>query len=83
MKQSEYSAGTILVSKRGNVFITDGTVNGDGYGVLIGEEGHTGNILSSTGFGNWCKWPIQGPASEEQIQQFIAKIHNTETIKKY
>ena len=38
MRLSEYKAGTILVDSRGKVFIHDGFVNVDGYGVIIGED---------------------------------------------
>ena len=38
MRLSEYKAGTILVDDDGKVFIHDGFVNADGYGVIIGED---------------------------------------------
>ena len=38
MRLSEYKAGTILVDGDGKVFIHDGFVNADGYGVIIGED---------------------------------------------
>ena len=38
MRLSEYKAGTILVDGYGKVFIHDGFINADGYGVIIGED---------------------------------------------
>ena len=38
MRLSEYKAGTILVDGDGKVFINDGFINADGYGVIIGED---------------------------------------------
>ena len=35
MRLSEFKAGTILVDGEGKVFIHDGFVNADGYGVII------------------------------------------------
>lgn len=38
MRLSEFRAGTILVDGYGKVFIHDGFINADGYGVIIGED---------------------------------------------
>ena len=38
MRLSEFKAGAILVDDDGKVFIHDGFVNADGYGVIIGED---------------------------------------------
>lgn len=54
MRLSEYKAGTILVDGDGKVFIHDGFVNADGYGVIIGEDSD-GMIQKSNGIGNWMK----------------------------
>lgn len=54
MRLSEYKAGTILVDGDGKVFIHDGFVNADGYGVLIGENSD-GIIQKSNHIGNWMK----------------------------
>ena len=52
MRLSEYEAGTILVSGGGKVFIHDGYINADGYGVIIGEVSD-GIIQKSNGIGNF------------------------------
>ena len=54
MRLSEYKAGTILVDGDGKVFIHDGFVNADGYGVVIGENSD-GIIHKSNRIGNWMK----------------------------
>ena len=54
MRLSEFRAGTILVDGDGKVFIHDGFVNADGYGVIIGEDSD-GIIQKSNGIGNWMK----------------------------
>lgn len=51
MRLSEYKAGTILVDICGKVFIHDGFINADGYGVIIGEDSD-GMIQKSNGIGN-------------------------------
>ena len=38
MRLSDFKAGTILVDICGKVFIHDGYINADGYGVIIGED---------------------------------------------
>lgn len=50
MRLSEYEAGTILVDGEGKVFIHDGFINADGYGVIIGEDSD-GMIQKSNGIG--------------------------------
>ena len=44
MRLSEFKAGSILVDCDGKVFIHDGFVNADGYGVIIGEDQTHGMI---------------------------------------
>ena len=82
MRLSEYKAGTILVDGDGKVFIHDGFVNADGYGVIIGESSY-GMIMKSNGIGNWMKWHIKGVATKEQISEFIAKVRKTQEIINY
>lgn len=54
MRLSEFKAGTILVDGDDKVFIHDGFINADGYGVIIGEDSD-GMIQKSNGIGNWMK----------------------------
>ena len=73
MRLSEFKAGTILVDGDGKVFIHDGFVNADGYGVIIGEDSD-GVIQKSNSIGNWMKCHIKGVATKEQISEFFAKV---------
>ena len=82
MRLSEYKAGTILVDGDGKVFIHDGFVNADGYGVIIGEDSD-GVIQKSNGIGNFMKLPIKGVATKEQISEFFDKIRKTQKIINY
>lgn len=82
MKKSEYKAGTFLVDNTGCVFIHNGYVNGDGYGVLIGET-CSGFVVRSNDFGNFCKYPIRGEATAQEINDFMYKIMNAYTIDIY
>ena len=82
MRLSEYKAGTILVDICGKVFIHDGFVNADGYGVIIGEDSD-GVIQKSNGIGCWMKWHIKGVATKEQIREFFAKVRKTQNIINY
>ena len=82
MRLSEFKAGTILVDSRGKVFIHDGFVNADGYGVIIGEDSD-GMIQKSNGIGNLMKWHIKGIATKEQISEFFAKVRKTQKIINY
>jgi hypothetical protein len=82
MKKSEYKAGTFLADRRGKVFIHDGYVGGDGYGVLIGETSG-GEIQRASDFGNFCKYPIRGEATEDEIKAFMHKVMYVEQIKHY
>ena len=54
MRLSEFKAGAILVDGDDKVFIHDGFVNADGYGMIIGEDSD-GMIQKSNGIGNWMK----------------------------
>lgn len=82
MRLSEYKAGAFLVDGDGKVFIHDGFINADGYGVIIGEDSD-GMILKSSGIGNWMKGHIKGVATKEQISDFFAKVRKTQKIINY
>ena len=64
MRLSEFRAGTILVDGYGKVFIHDGFINADGYGVIIGEDSD-GMIQKSNGIGNWMKGYLREATSQE------------------
>ena len=93
MKRSEYNIGEYLYGipnseesakyhpEDQRVFIHDGYINGDGYGIVIGW--HDGEIRKSTGYGNFCWGAEVRKATEEEIESFIKSIHNTEKIKPY
>uniref|UniRef100_UPI004029E9B2 hypothetical protein n=1 Tax=Prevotella sp. TaxID=59823 RepID=UPI004029E9B2 len=82
MRLSEYKAGTILVDGDGKVFIHDGFINADGYGVIIGEDSD-GMIQKSNGIGNWMKEGVNREATREEIQNFFAKVRKTQKIINY
>ena len=82
MKLSEFKAGAILVDGDGKVFIHDGFVNADGYGVIIGEDSN-GVIQKSNGIGSLMKCHIKGVATKEQISEFFAKVRKTKKIINY
>ena len=82
MRLSEYKAGTILVDGNGKVFIHDGFINADGYGVIIGEDSD-GMIQKSNGIGNWMKEGVNREATREEIQNFFAKVRKMQNIINY
>ena len=82
MRLSDFKAGTILVDGDGKVFIHDGFVNADGYGVIIGEDSD-GIIRKSNGIGNFMMGSIKGVATKEQISEFFAKVRKTHEIINY
>lgn len=82
MRLSEYKAGTILVDGDGKVFIHDGFVNADGYGVIIGEDSD-GMIQKSNGIGNWMKKYCLREATPQEVSKFFAKIRRTQKIINY
>ena len=82
MRLSEFKAGAILVDGDGKVFIHDGFVNADGYGVIIGEDSD-GIIRKSNGIGNFMKGSIKCVATKEQISEFFAKVRKTQKIINY
>lgn len=82
MRLSEYKAGTILVDICGKVFIHDGFVNADGYGVIIGEDSE-GMIQKSNGIGNWMKEGCCRKATSREVSEFFAKVRTTQEIINY
>ena len=82
MRLSDFKAGTILVDGDGRVFIHDGFVNADGYGVIIGEDSN-GVIQKSNGICYWMKCHIKGVATKEQISEFFAKVRKKKKIINY
>lgn len=82
MRLSEFRAGTILVDGNGKVFIHDGFLNADGYGVIIGE-GFGGRIQKSNGIGNWMKGSCLREATSQEVSEFFAKVRNTQKIINY
>ena len=81
MRLSEYKSGTILVDGDGKVFIHDGFVNADGYGVIIGEDSD-GMIQKSNGIGNWMKGYLREATSQE-VHKFFDKVRKTQKIINY
>ena len=73
MRLSEFKAGTILVDGDGKVFIHDGFVNADGYGVIIGEDSD-GMIQKSNGIGNWMKEGFCREATSQEITNFLPRF---------
>lgn len=82
MRLSDFKVGTILVDGDGKVFIHDGFINADGYGVIIGEDSD-GMIQKSNGIGNWMKEGVNREATREEIQNFFAKVRKTQKIINY
>ena len=82
MRLSEYEAGTILVDGDGKVFIHDGFVNADGYGVIIGEDSD-GMIQKSNGIGNWMKEGCCRKATSQEVSEFFDKVRKTQKIINY
>ena len=82
MRLSEYKAGTILVDGNGEVFIHDGFINADGYGVIIGEDSN-GMIQKSNGIGNWMKEGCCREATSQEVSEFFANVRKTQEIINY
>lgn len=82
MRLSDFKPGAILVDCDGKVFIHDGFINADGYGVIIGEDSD-GMIQKSNGVGNWMKEGVNREATREEIQNFFAKVRKTQKIINY
>lgn len=60
------------------VFLHDGCITADGYGILIGWE--DGKLVHSTGFGNFCWGGDVRLATEDEIGKFISQIHYNDKI---
>lgn len=82
MRLSEFKAGTILVDGDEKVFIHDGFVNADGYGVIIGEDSD-GMIQKSNGIGNFMNEGCCRKATSQEITDFFAKVRKTQKIINY
>lgn len=82
MRLSEYKAGTILVDDDDKVFIHDGFINADGYGVIIGEDSD-GMIQKSNGIGNWMKEGCWREATSQEVSEFFAKVRKIQKIINY
>lgn len=82
MRLSDFKLGTILVDGDGKVFIHDGFINADGYGVIIGEDSD-GMIQKSNGIGNWMKEGFCREATLQEIADFFAKVRKTQKIINY
>lgn len=63
------------------VFIYNGQITGDGYGMLIGW--HDGQIVKSTGFANFCWGANVRYATKDEIHKFMIKLMSQDTIKNY
>ena len=72
----------ILVDICGKVFIHDGFINADGYGVIIGEDSD-GMIQKSNGIGNWMKEGFCREATSQEVSEFFAKVRKTQKIINY
>ena len=82
MRLSEYKAGTILVDGDGKVFIHDGFVNADGYGVIIGEVSE-GIIQKSNGIGNCMNGGCCREATPQEVMEFFDRVRKTQKIINY
>lgn len=82
MRLSEYEAGTILVDGDGKAFIHDGFINGDGYGVIIGDDSE-GMIRKSNGIGNFMIGDCCRKATSQEISEFFDKVRKTQKIINY
>lgn len=93
MKRSEFEIGEFLYGipdseesakynpENQRVFIHNGYINGDGYGMLLGW--HEGKIVKSTGWRNFCWGASARKASEEEIESFMQALMQQEIIKRY
>jgi hypothetical protein len=82
-RKSEYPAGTFLTDESGAVFIHDGSINGNGYGCAIGETSTNKKIKRCSVEYTWCKYPIRGLATPEEIIHLLNKIKQTDKILYY
>lgn len=63
------------------VFIHNGYINGDGYGILVGW--HDGEIKKSTGWKNFCWGGAVRMVTDKEIEQFMTQLMNQDIIKEY
>lgn len=63
------------------VFIFNGYVNGDGYGILIGWN--EGEIKKSNGWANFCWGGDVRKATEEEKDEFMRALMNQGFIRNY
>lgn len=93
MKRSEYNVGEFLYGiptseesakyhpENQRVFIHNGYVDGDGYGILIGWN--DGIIKKSTGWGNFCWGANVRKATDEEKEAFMKALMNQDVIRYY
>lgn len=81
LRRSEFKIGEFLTGDDGRTFIHDGYVNGDGYGIVIGE--HEGKIKKSNEYGNWQYGSDVRIATDEEKEALIVKIHRADKITDY
>ena len=87
MKRSEFEIGEFLVTESdskspGRVFIHNGYINGDGYGVVIGETAD-GIIERASGWGNFCKGCKVRRATDNEKEHLIRCIMSSDKIHFY
>lgn len=95
VRRSEYKVGEFLVGIptgeakdyykntpiEDMVFIHNGYINGDGYGILIGFA--DGVVKKSTGFKNFMWGGDVRIATDEEKESFMKKVMNQDLIKNY
>jgi hypothetical protein len=78
-----YKLDKVGIIENNPVFIHDGYITADGYGVLIGFTSDD-KLLKSTGFGNYCYGGEVRMATIQEIEKFINRVHNySDSIKNY
>lgn len=83
MNTFEYQPGDYLyklgtkgkLSKNKKVFIHNGYVTGDGYGVLLGFTDDE-QLCTSSGWGNYCYGGDVRYATQDEIEEFIKQVQN-------
>lgn len=63
------------------VFIHNGYVNGDGYGILLGCE--DGKVRKSTGFANFMWGGSARLATDDEKEKFMFKVMCQDIIRDY
>lgn len=93
MKRSEFEIGEFLYGipsdeecakynpEEKRVFIHNGYINGDGYGILVGWN--DGEIKKSTGWSNFCWGANVRKATNEEKEEFMKALMNQESIRHY